>query len=96
MTNPGGMEAQNIQLIRQCLELWFSNVTPGTYTERFIYHDGTQTSELALDREFLNDLRPEQLKEYMERTVLPTLRMSPGTIIRAGADGISVRVRPMS
>jgi hypothetical protein len=93
MTNPGGSEPGNIGIIQQCLERWFRDVTPGPYTERFVYHDGAQTSELALDREFVNDLRPENLNEYMEHTVLPTLRASPGKIIRAGTDGLSVRAR---
>ena len=93
MTNPGSGEPRNIRIIKQCLEKWFRDVTPGTYTERFVYHDGTQTSELALDPDFINNLRPEQLTEYMERTVLPTLRVSPGMLIRAGADGISIRTR---
>jgi hypothetical protein len=88
-------EPRNIQLIRQFLEQWFRNVTRATYTERFIYHDGTQTSELALDREFINAFHPEKLQEYMEYTVLPTLRASPGQIIRAGADGISVRTKQL-
>ena len=91
----GSSEPRNIVIIRQCLEQWFHDVTPSTHTECFVYRDGTQTSELVLDREFIDDLRPEQLKRYMERTVLPTLRVSPGTVIRAGADGISVRARPM-
>ncbi|WHZ28096.1 MAG: hypothetical protein OJF51_002894 [Nitrospira sp.] len=84
---------RNIQIIRQCLEMWFSDVTPSTLTERFIYHDGTQTSELALDREFVDHLAPEQLQGYMENTVLPTFRASPGKVIRAGADGITIRAR---
>ncbi len=93
MTNTGGSEPGNIRIIQQCLERWFRDVTPGTYTERFVYHDGMQSSELAHDREFFNDLRPENLKDYMEHTVLPTLRASPGKIIRVGADGLSVRTR---
>ena len=88
-------EPRNIQVIRQCLERWFSDVTPSTLTERFIYHDGTQTSELALDREFVDNLPPQQLQGYMENTVLPTLRASPGKVIRAGADGITIRARQM-
>ena len=88
-------EPRNIQLIRQYLEQGFRDVTRATYTERFIYHDGTQTSEFALDREFINALRPEKLQEYMEYTVLPTLRASPGKIIRAGAEGISIRAKKL-
>jgi|SwirhisoilCB1_FD_contig_21_21975221_length_455_multi_3_in_0_out_0_2 hypothetical protein len=54
----GSNEPRNIQIIRECLEMWFSDVTPSTLTERFIYHDGTQTSELALDRELSIIFRP--------------------------------------
>ena len=88
-------EPRNVGIIRQCLEQWFHDVTPRTHTECFLYHDGTQTSELMLDREFLNAFQPEQLEDYLERTVLPTLRVNPGTSIRAGADGISVQARPI-
>lgn len=35
--------------------------------------------ELELEREFIDDLRPGKLKEYIECTVLPTLRANPGT-----------------
>jgi|SRR5690349_13943576 hypothetical protein len=95
MTHLGNVEPENIRIIRQCLERWFHDVTPGTYTERFVYHDGTQTSEFALDHEFVNALSPLRLKHYIEHTVLPTLRASPGNVIRVGVDGISVRARQM-
>jgi len=71
MTHPGDVEAGNIHIIRQYLERWFRDVTPDPYTERFVYHDGTQTSEPALDGEFVNDLSPQRLKAYIEQTVLP-------------------------
>ncbi|MDI3466190.1 MAG: hypothetical protein OJF50_005011 [Nitrospira sp.] len=47
----------------------------------------------SLNREFVDNLPPQQLQKYMENTVFPTLRASPGKVIRAGADGITIRAR---
>lgn len=92
-------EWRNIRLIRDCLERSFSDVTPSALTEHFIYHiyhDGSQTSELVLDREFFNNLPLEHLQEYMEGIVIPTLLASPGKNIRIGADGINILAREMN
>jgi hypothetical protein len=91
-----GIDLDKIRIIQDLLEKYFHDVKPGDYKERFVYNNGQQTSELELQREFIDDLRPEKLQEYVQSTLLPTLRANPGTIIRFGADGISVHERHAS
>lgn len=88
-----GIAPEKIQIIMACLKESFRDVKTGDFEEHFVYNDGKQTSELEVGREFVDDLRPEKLKEYMQQTLLPTLRANPGRIIRFGADGVSVRER---
>ena len=88
-----GTDPEKNQIIKDCLEESLHAVKTGEYQERFLYNNGQQTSELELEREFVDDLRPDKLKEYVQQTLLPTLRVSPGKVIRFGSGGISVRER---
>lgn len=96
MSHQPGIDPKKIQIITACLEDHFNEVKAGDYKERFVYNNGQHTSELELQREFIDDLRPEKLQEYVQSTLLPTLRANPGKIIRFGADGISIRERHTS
>lgn len=88
-----GTDPEKIQIIKDRLEESFHDVKTGEYQERFLHKNGQQTSELELEREFVDDLRPDKLKEYVQQTLLPTLRVSPRKLIRFGSGGISVRER---
>lgn len=88
-----GIDLDKIRIIQDFLDKHFHDAKPGDHNERFVYNDGQQTSELELEREFVDDLRPEKLQENLHSNLLPALRANPGKIIRFSADGITIRER---
>jgi hypothetical protein len=88
-----GIDPQKIQIIRDCLEAMFHDVRQDNLSERFVFNNGKQTSELKLDRAVVDDLPFDQIKHYMETQVVPKLHENPGKVIYVGSNGLSVLER---
>lgn len=89
-----GTDPNQIDMVTSCLEGSFTEVRctedSGTLETRFLFNDQQLRSGLIFTRRFIDDFRGD-LKAYVEKTLLPKLKESPGKIIYIGSDGMRIR-----
>ena len=85
-----GIDPTKVQIVKSCLEAAFKDVRPGKLNGGVVFNDVARTYELEFDSAFIDDILKEQLKTYMETTIIPKMRANPGKIIYVSNDGIKV------
>ncbi len=90
-----GIDPTKIQIVRSCLEASFKDVRSDKLDECFVFNDGEQSSQLAFDRAFLDDIPTDQLDPYLETNIVPKLKANPGMKIYVSNDGIEIMNRDL-
>lgn len=80
-----------IQTVKHCLETSFRDVHH--LHQRFLFHDGTQSSELVFNREFLENISEPSLFSHLVKDIIPTLKANPGKRISVNSNGIGIGPR---
>ena len=88
-----GVDPNKFEIVKSCLEASFKDVKLDEPNQRFVFNDGKQSSELVFNREFLDDIPVDRLKDHMEKNIVPTLKVSAGKRISVSAGGILVGYR---
>ena len=78
------------RIVQSCLEASYKDARPDRLDGRVVFNDGDLGCELEFDRAFIDDILREQLKTYMETTIIPKMRANPGKIIYVSNDGIEI------
>jgi len=91
------VDPKKIEIVKSCLEAAFKDVRhrqEGNHDlQRFVFNDGMQSSQLVIDRAFLDDIRQEQLvwlENYIRKIIVLRLRANVGKKISVSNSGISV------
>jgi len=92
-----GVDPQKIEIVRSCLAAAFKDVRHrqegNNDLQCFVFHDGTQSSQLVITRSFLDDLRIEQLpwlKTYMDNIIILRLKAKVGKKVSLSNSGIDI------
>ena len=86
-----GIDPIKAQIVQSCLEASFKNVRPDKLNGRVVFNDGDLGCELEFDKAFLDDIPIDQLKTYLETTIIPKIKVNPGKKIYVSNDGIEIR-----
>ena len=87
-----GIDPIKIQIVQSCLEASFKNVRPDKLNGRVVFNgDGGRRCQLEFDKAFIDDIPREQLKTYLETTIIPKMKVNPGKKIYVSNDGIEIR-----
>ncbi len=84
------IDPTKILIVQSCLDAAFKDVRPGKLNGGVVFNDVARTYELEFDSAFIDDILKEQLKTYMETTIIPKMRANPGKIIYVSDDGIEI------
>ncbi len=84
------VDPTKIQIVQSCLEASFKNVRPDKLNGRVVFNDGDLGCELEFDKAFIDDIPIDQLKTYLETTIIPKMKVNPGKKIYVSNDGIKV------
>jgi len=92
-----GVDPQKIEIVKSCLATAFKDVRHrqegNNDLQFFVFHDGTQSSQLVITRSFLDDLRIEQLawlKTYMDKIIILRLKAKVGKKVSLSNSGIDI------
>ena len=85
-----GIDPIRAQIVKSCLLASYKDFKPDKLYERFVFNDGDLGCELEFDKAFIDDIPREQLKTYMETTIIPKMRANPGKRIYVSNDGIEI------
>ena len=84
------VDLTKIQIVKSCLDAAFKDVRPGKLNGGVVFNDVARKYELEFDSAFIDDILREQLKTYMETTIIPKMRANPGKKIYVSNDGIEI------
>ncbi len=85
-----GIDPTKAQIVKSCLVAFFKDARPNRINRRFIFNDGDLGCDLELDKAFIDDIPIDQLKTYMETTIIPKMKANPGKRIYVSNDGIEI------
>jgi len=85
-----GMDPTKILIVQSCLDAAHKGFRPDKLHERVVFNDGDLGCQLEFDKAFIDDILREQLKTYMETTIIPKMRANPGKKIYVSNDGIEI------
>ncbi len=85
-----GIDPTKSQIVVSCLIASYRGFRPDKLNERFVFNDGDLGWELVFDRAFIDDIPIDQLKTYMETTIIPKMMVNPGKKIYVSNDGIEI------
>ena len=86
-----GMDPIKTQIVVSCLVASYKDFKPDKLNGGFVFNDGDLGCELEFDKAFIDDIPIEQLKTYMETTIIPKMMVNPGKKIYVSNDGIKIR-----
>ncbi len=86
-----GIDPTKVLIVQSCLETSHKGFKPDKLNERVVFNDGDLGCELEFDKAFIDDIPIDQLKTYMETTIIPKIRANPGKKIYVSNDGIEIR-----
>ena len=86
-----GIDPIKAQIVQSCLEASFKNVRPDKLNGRVVFNDGDLGCELEFDKAFIDDIPIDQLKTYLETTIIPKMKVNPGKKIYVSNGGIEIR-----
>ena len=91
------VDPKKIEIVKSCLETAFQDVRhrqEGNHDlQCFLFNDGTHSSQLVIDRTFLDDIRREQLvwlENFIRKTIVFKLKANAGKKVSVSNSGISV------
>ncbi len=85
------MDPTKAQIVQSCLETSHKGFKPDKLNERFVFNDGDLGCELEFDKACIDDIPIDQLKTYLETTIIPKMKANPGKKIYASNGGIEIR-----
>ena len=85
-----GIDPTKSQIVVSCLIASYKNFKPDKLNERFVFNDGDLGCELEFDKAFIDDIPIDQLKTYLETTIIPKMKVNPGKKIYVSNDGIKI------
>ncbi len=85
-----GVDPTKIQIVQSCLDAVHKGFRPDKLHERVVFNDADLGCQLEFDEAFIDDILREQLKTYMETTIIPKIRANPGKKIYVSNDGIGI------
>ncbi len=86
-----GIDPIKAQIVKSCLLASYKGFKPDKLNERFVFNDGDLSCELEFDKAFIDDIPIDQLKTYLETTIIPKMKVNPGKKIYVSNDGIEIR-----
>ncbi len=84
------IDPTKILIVQSCLDAAFKDVRPDKLNGGVVFNDGGRKYQLEFDSAFIDDIPREQLKTYMETTIIPKMRANPGKKIYVSNDGIEI------
>ncbi len=85
-----GIDPTKAQIVKSCLVASYKDFKPDKLNGGFVFNDGDLGCELELDKAFIDDIPRDQLKTYMETTIIPKMRANPGKRIYVRNEGIEI------
>jgi hypothetical protein len=92
-----GLDPKKIEIVKSCLETAFKNVRHrqegNNDLQCFLFTDGTHSSQLVIDRTFLDGIRRDQLvwlENYMRKIILLKLKANAGKKVSVSNNGMDV------
>ena len=85
-----GSDPTKVQIVHSCLEAAFEDVRPDKLNGGLVFNDGDLGCELEFDNAFIDGIPREQLKTYMETSIIPRMKKNPGKIIYVSNEGIEI------
>ncbi len=85
-----GISPTKVLVVQSCLEAAFKDFRPDKLNGRVVFNDGDLGCELEFDWAFIDDIPIDQLKTYLETTIIPKMRANPGKKIYVSNDGIEI------
>jgi len=79
-----------VLVVQSCLEAAFKDFRPDKLNGRFVINVGDLSCELEFDWAFIDDIPIDQLKTYLETTIIPKMRANPDKRIYVSNDGIEI------
>ncbi len=78
------------RIVHSCLVASYKDFKLDKLNERVVFNDGDLGCELEFDKAFIDDISIDQLKTYLETTIIPKMRANPGKKIYVSNDGIEI------
>ncbi len=85
-----GIDPTKVHIVKSCLEASFKDARPERLDGRFVFNDGGRRCQLEFDKAFIDDIPIDQLKTYLETTIIPKMKVNPGKKIYVSNDGIEI------
>ncbi len=85
-----GIDPTKVLIVQSCLAAAFKDSRTDILNGGFVINVGGRSCELELDSAFIDDIPREQLKTYMETSIIPKMRANPGKKIYVSNDGIEI------
>ena len=79
-----------VLIVQSCLEAASKDYRPDKPNGPFVFNDGDLSCELEFDHAFIDDIPVDQLKTYMETTIIPKMKANAGKKIYVSNDGIEI------
>ncbi len=85
-----GIDPTKVQILQSCLDAAHKGFRPDKLHERVVFNDRDLGCELEFDKAFIDDIPIDQLKTYLETTIIPKMKANPGKKIYVSDDGIEI------